>query len=117
MDIQPKKAVEYARIAMEMSEESDHNQAKLCLAHAYLKCGDIQNATMFLPQSDDVECLFVKGLIEYRNGLLDKAQDIWKAISSVEFDSIKYYHIKNKISKYCEDKNKDNKYFALSSIK
>lgn len=98
------KALQYAMFARELGPVADE-EANRVIGHAYLKQGKPKEAGVHLEQSDGLnyETSYLKGLLEYRNGAIEKANTIWKPLLTVKSSSIKDHHIKQEMLKYYFD--------------
>ncbi|NBQ54178.1 MAG: hypothetical protein EBU49_11450 [Proteobacteria bacterium] len=97
-----KKAVEFAKLAIELGERAN-GRAITVLAHAYLKQGNMRQAQTYLEQVDqdkDVEATFLLGLLHYRNGARQNANQIWKPLITVRSESLRFHNIKQEILRY-----------------
>lgn len=97
-----KKAIEYAKLAIELGERAN-GRAVTVLAHAYLKQGNIRQAQVYLEQVDrenDIEAVFLLGLLHYRNGARKNANQIWKPLITVRSESLRFHNIKQEILRY-----------------
>jgi Tfp pilus assembly protein PilF len=97
-----KKAVEFAKLAIELGERAN-GRAITVLAHAYLKQGNMRQAQTYLEQVDrdkDVEATFLLGLLQYRNGARQNANQIWKPLITVRSESLRFHNIKQEILRY-----------------
>lgn len=96
------KAIEYAKIALDLGERAD-SRCFTVLSHAYLKLGQIRQAKIYLEQVDkekDHEAIYLSGLIQYRNGAVEKAKKIWKPLLTVRSESLRFHNIKQEILRY-----------------
>jgi tetratricopeptide (TPR) repeat protein len=99
------KALQYATIAHDIGSKNDES-ANMIIGHAYLKKGRSKEAGVFLDQSGDlsIESSYLKGLLEYRNGAVEKANKIWKPLLTLRSSTVKEHHIKQELLKfYFED--------------
>lgn len=97
-----KKAIEFAKLAIELGERAN-GRAITVLAHAYLKQGNIRQAQNYLDQVDrnkDIEATFLLGLLQYRNGARQNANQIWKPLIAVRSESLRFHNIKQEILRY-----------------
>jgi tetratricopeptide (TPR) repeat protein len=104
-NINIKKAIEYAKLAIELGERAN-GRAVTVLAHAYLKQGNIRLAQQYLEQVDrdqDIEATFLLGLMHYRNGARQNANKIWKPLITVRSESLRFHNIKQEILRYYFD--------------
>jgi tetratricopeptide (TPR) repeat protein len=95
------KALQYATFAHELGVVSDE-EANRVIGHAYLKQGKPKEAGAHLDQGDslNLETSYLKGLLEFRNGALEKANKIWKPLLTVKSVTLKDHHIKQELLKY-----------------
>ena len=96
------KAVEYAKLAVDLDERKDQRSMRI-LAHAYLKSGQIRQAKLYLDQTDldgDHEVRYLQGLLQYRNGARQQANQIWKPLLTVRSESLRFHTIKQEVLKY-----------------
>ena len=72
-----RKAVEYAKIALDLSHHNRDNCLRT-LAHSLLLKGEVRQAQVYLEELDtgDPEVVYLKGLLNYRNGLSRQANEI-----------------------------------------
>ena len=101
------KAVEYARLALDMGDRTD-GRAMLVMSHALLRTGQVKQAQTFLEDpgralNQGQEATFLKGLIEYRNGNKRAANAIWKPLLTVRTESMRVHQIKQEVLKYYFD--------------
>jgi tetratricopeptide (TPR) repeat protein len=100
------KAIEYAKLALDLGE-SLKGRASNVLAHTYLKTGQVREAQVYLESSgkeSDPELIYLKGLMHYRNGAHDKANEVWKPLLTLRFESVRFHHIKQDLMKYYFEK-------------
>jgi tetratricopeptide (TPR) repeat protein len=95
------RALEYAKIAVDLAEKKDAHSFSI-LAHAYLRNGQVRQAQVYLDQTDetDPEARFLKGLVLYRNGARQKANEIWKPLLTTRADSLRFHTIKQEVLKF-----------------
>lgn len=95
------KALEYAKLSLDMSEKKDARAFSI-LAHAYLRSGQVRQAQLYLEQTEesDPEARFLRGLVLYRNGARQKANEIWKPLLSTRVDSLRFHNIKQEVLKF-----------------
>jgi len=96
------KAIEYAKLAMDMGERSG-GRALTVLAHGFLRSGQIRQAQVYLEQSEndrDIEATYLLGLLHYRNGAPQKAKQVWKPLLTVRTESLRFHNIKQEILRY-----------------
>ena len=81
------------------------------LAHSCLLNGHVRQAQVYLEDlsDDDPEVLYLKGLVEYRNGSQEQANKIWKPLLTYRAESLKLYKIKQELLKYYFDKEAYNR--------
>lgn len=104
------KAEEFSKISSElMKDDKAKNESVLIMAHAKLKQGKTQLAQEFLNiiqsdrsrgESENIEFLYLQGLLLYRNGQVNKAKIIWKPLITISTDTVKAFHIKQEVIKY-----------------
>lgn len=102
LEINIDKAVEFARISVDLGGSSD-TRALLVLAHALLKAGQIREAAVFLDNietQNDIEAIYLKGLVSYRNGALEKANEIWKPLITRRTEDLRAHIIKEHLMEY-----------------
>ncbi len=95
------KALQYATIAYDVGSSTDES-ANMIIGHAYLKKGHSKEAGVFLDQGGElsIEASYLKGLLEYRNGAVEKANRIWKPLLTQRSMTVKEHHIKQELLKY-----------------
>ena len=95
------KALQYASFAHELGPVTDE-EANRVMGHAYLKQGKPKEAGAHLEQSggSGLETSYLKGLLEFRNGAVEKASQIWKPLLTVKSVTLKEHHIKQELLKY-----------------
>lgn len=98
------KALQYATIAHDIGAATDESANRI-IGHAYLKKGNSKEAGLFLEQSSDlsIESSYLKGLLEYRNGAVEKANRIWKPLLTQKTMTVKEHHIKQELLKFYFD--------------
>ena len=98
------KALQYACFAVELVNEPDAESDRI-IGHAYLKQGKPKEAAAHLEKSEGrgLESTYLKGLLEFRNGAVDKANKIWKPLLTVKSETLKDHHIKQELLKYYFD--------------
>lgn len=102
LDVNIEKAVEFARISVDLGGSSD-SRALLVLAHALLKAGQIREAAVFLDNieaQNDIEIIYLRGLVSYRNGALEKANQIWKPLITRRTEDLRAHIIKEHLMDY-----------------
>ena len=76
----------------------------LIAAHGSLQVGKPQEAALYLErireQLSDFEVLYLKGLLQYRNGKKQEARKIWKPLISAPAESLRFYHMKEQMLQY-----------------
>jgi tetratricopeptide (TPR) repeat protein len=100
------KAVEYVKLAMDLGMR-DYGRAYRILAHANLRMGQVREAQKYLVDptgNSDFETLYLRGLLNYRNGSVQKAKEIWKPLISVNSSTLRFHYIKQEILKYYYDR-------------
>ena len=100
------KAIEYAKLSLELGFK-DLPKAYRILAHAYLRLGQVRDAQKFLIDNagyTDPEMLYLRGLVHYRNGALNKSKEMWKPLLTLASQNLRFHHIKQEIMKYYFDK-------------
>lgn len=96
------KAVEYAQLAIDMGVE-EKERANTVLAHAYLKSGQVRQAQAFLERDrapQDPEAVYLLGLLHYRNGSRQKANQVWKPLLTTRSESLRFHNIKQEVLRY-----------------
>ncbi len=103
--LQLDKAVEYARMALDL-EHSLQRQGIRNLAHALLRRGEVRQAEVYLEEleDEDPEVVYLKGLLQYRNGATKKANEIWKPLLTLNSASLRQHTIKQEVMKYYFEK-------------
>lgn len=98
------KAVEYARLSLDLDHSLQKNGIRI-LAHALLKRGDARQAEVYLEElEENNESVYLRGLLHYRNGAHDKANELWKPLLTVVTTTLRLHHIKQQVLKYYFDK-------------
>ncbi|MFW7381236.1 MAG: tetratricopeptide repeat protein [Oligoflexus sp.] len=100
------KSVEFAKLALDLCKSPDQKAIRV-LAHALLKRGHVRQAEAYLEDledEDDVEVSYIRGLVNYRNGAFEKANQIWKPLLTTRTESLRFHNIKQEIMKYYFDK-------------
>jgi tetratricopeptide (TPR) repeat protein len=100
------KAVEFAKLSLDLNAQPDH-QIMRVIAHALLKTGQVRQAEAYLEDldgEDDVEVVYLKGLVKYRNGAFENANELWKPLLTTRTESLRFHNIKQEIMKYYFDK-------------
>lgn len=100
-----KKAVEYAKIASEMGERSNERVNNI-LAHALLKKGSINEARELIEtiRNDDIESIYLNGLLHYRDGATNTANKIWKPLLTRKAECMRDHNIKQQLLGYYFEK-------------
>ena len=95
------RALEYAKLALDLSERKEARTFGI-LAHAYLRNGQIRQAQVYLEQTDDhdPEARFLKGLVLYRNGARQSANEIWKPLLTTRAESLRFHTIKQEVLRF-----------------
>jgi tetratricopeptide (TPR) repeat protein len=99
------KATEYAKLAIELGEKNAVF-ANNVMAHAHLKNGQIRQAEIFLEndnETQEFETMFLKGLLQYRNGAKKKANDIWKPLLTEKAETVRIHSMKQEILRFYFD--------------
>ncbi len=100
------KAIEYAKLALDLGESLKGRAANV-LAHSYLKAGQVREAQVYLDaagRESDPELVYLRGLLQYRNGSSEKANEIWKPLLTLRSESVRFHHIKQDLLKYYFDR-------------
>lgn len=100
------KAIEYAKLAMDLGETGHSLKAHNVLAHAYLRTGKMREAKIYLEQGAngaDHETLYLRGLLHYRNGMNKRANDVWKPLLTVPSQSLRFHNIKREVLRFYFD--------------
>ncbi len=96
------KAVEYAKLAIDLNRERSQKNLKV-LAHCYLRAGLIRQATAVLselPPELSTEARYLHGLLHYRNGSRELANQVWKPLLSTASESLRLHTMKQDVLKY-----------------
>ena len=107
--VNPQKSIEFVKLAIDLGTE-EQLQTMNTLAYAFLKSGDVKQAQAYLEDREDVhpttgfEVLFLRGLVQYRNGAVQEANKIWKPLLTVRSDTLRTHNIKQEIMKFYFDK-------------
>lgn len=99
------RAIEYAKIALDMSH-GEKDEALLTLAHSLLMKGEVRQAEVYLEElePEEPEVRYLRGLVNYRNGLSRQANEIWKPLLTLRSESLRIHTIKQQVMKYYFDK-------------
>lgn len=95
------KAIEYAKLAFDLDPRD--SRVLRILSHAYLKSGQIRQAKVHLDQADpesDHEVRYLQGLLQYRNGARQQANELWKPLLTVRSESLRFHNIKQEVLKF-----------------
>jgi len=98
--------LEYVKLAMEMGERGD-GRALTIMAHILLKTGQVRQAQVYLDDQNlkaDAEATYLTGLVHYRNGAHQKANQVWKPLLTQRSDNVRFHHIKQEVLKYYFEK-------------
>ncbi len=95
------RALEFAKLAIDYGE-FPHHGAHAVYAHALIKAGRIREAEISLEKvpKNDIDGQYLRGIIDYRNGKIAKAQGIWQDVFKTSEDTIKVHRIKEELAKY-----------------
>lgn len=105
------KAVEYLKLAIELSAQSGHQDRRtfLVMGHALLRQGQARQAQIYLDQVKELfgqfEVQYLIGLVQYRNGHAAKANEIWKPLLKFKTEQMRDYRIKQEILRYYFEKS------------
>lgn len=104
-EVMPDRAVEYAKISLDLSDQ-DRDLSMRTLAHSLLRKGEVRKAEVYLDELEerDPEVIYLKGLVFYRNGLSQKANETWKPLLSLRSENLRFHNMKQKIMKFYFDK-------------
>ena len=93
------KAIEYAKIAVDLSQSSNPSTALLVLGHAYLKSGHAQEAKMYLDQvsGKNKEKDYLLGLLAMRDGDLKEAKKSWENLIGITEDTRKLHEMRKNV--------------------
>ncbi|NRA65564.1 MAG: hypothetical protein HRU19_13835 [Pseudobacteriovorax sp.] len=98
------KAVEYSRMALDLSHSTQKDGIRI-LAHALLRRGDVRQAEVYLEElDDDTEAVYLRGLLHYRNGNSEKANEIWKPLLTITTLNLRMHTIKQQVMEYYFEK-------------
>jgi tetratricopeptide (TPR) repeat protein len=100
------KSIEFARLALDLFGKPNQKALRV-LAHGLLKKGQVRQAEVYLEdinENEDMEVVYLKGLVNYRNGAFEKANKIWKPLLTTRTESLRFHNIKQEIMKYYFDK-------------
>lgn len=106
-NLQLPKALEYVKLAMELGERGD-GRVLTIMAHVLLKMGQVRQAQVYLEDNKlkaDPEATYLAGLVQYRNGAHQKANQLWKPLLTHRSESLRFHHIKQEILKYYFEKS------------
>ena len=101
-EIETEKAVEYAKLAIDMRTDETRRAEKV-LVHALICAGRVREAQKLLdqlPMERDIDTLFLRGLIAYRNGATQKAKEVWKPVLTIKSESVRSYNIKQEVMRF-----------------
>ena len=94
------KALGYLKIVKDTESEQTES-AKLVMAHALLKLGEVRAARDCLKtlkgSHRSLESAYLQGLLLYRDGSIQKAKAVWKPLLTAKALSIKDHWIKKEI--------------------
>ncbi len=95
------KAIAYLKVVRE-SESEQAESAKLIMAHALLKLGEVRAARTCLEDLKEtahpsLEASYLQGLLLYRDGSIQKAKTVWKPLLTAKALNIKDHWIKKEI--------------------
>ncbi len=96
------KAVEYARLAIDLGAE-EARRAEKVLAHALLAAGRVREAQSMLENMSDerdLDAVFLRGLLQYRNGATQRAKEVWKPVLTMKSESLRSHNIKQEIMRF-----------------
>lgn len=100
------KAVEYLKVVNE-SKGNVLDHAYLTMAHAYLKLGQVRTARACLGQlqkgQHSLEASFLRGLLHFRDGSVEKAKELWKPLLTIKATNMKDHWIKKEILNFYFD--------------
>ncbi len=100
---QHKKAIEYAQISMDLMKGSRQLAAVTTLSHAYLKNGDMQKAAVYLDMieaDNSFDSVYLRGLVQYRNGQEAKAKKIWKPLIQQASMTPRVHYMKQQLMRF-----------------
>lgn len=100
------KAIQYAKLAIDLGESRD-SRVNNILAHAHMKIGQVVEARNLLEATQiesDIETIYLNGLLHYRNGAKNKANEIWKPLLTKQAECIRDHNIKQQLLGYYFDK-------------
>ncbi len=100
------KAVEYAKLALDLGLHKDKKPLRV-LAHGLLKVGKVRQAEVYLEDSEgdtDPEVIYLRGLVKYRNGAFQAANEVWKPLLTHRTESLRFHNIKQEIMRYYFDR-------------
>lgn len=99
------KALEFVKIALDFFGVSEIKAVR-CMAHVCLRLGQVRQAELYIEDlglESDLEITYLKGLLHYRNGLMEKAKDTWKPLLTARSDGLRIHHIKQEVMRYYFD--------------
>jgi len=100
------KAVEYAKLSLDLGLTHDRRPLRV-LAHGLLKLGKVRQAEVYLEDNEgdkDPEVIYLRGLVKYRNGAFQQANEIWKPLLTHRTENLRFHNIKQEIMRYYFDK-------------
>ncbi len=103
---QLEKAVEYAKLALDLGLTHDKRPLRV-LAHGLLKLGKVRQAEVYLEDNEgdrDPEVIYLRGLVKYRNGAYQQANEVWKPLLTHRIENLRFHNIKQEIMRYYFDK-------------
>ena len=99
-------AIDHAQNIIRASSKY-HGKALTILTHAYLKNNDIKLAQRcmdkLLELSNTHEATYLHGLLEHRNGNIEKACTIWQPILQCESSNLRLHNVKQEVMKLYAD--------------
>ncbi|MCX6128438.1 MAG: hypothetical protein NTX25_05155 [Proteobacteria bacterium] len=104
--VQIEKAVEYAKIALDMGINRDKRPLRV-MAHGLLKLGKVRQAEVYLEDNEgdkDPEVIYLRGLVKYRNGAFQQANEVWKPLLTYRSENLRFHTIKQEILRYYFDR-------------
>ena len=110
-----KRALELLNFTSPSTDELS-SRKQLTLAHAYLKLGDIKNATETLKEkvidTHVPEQTFLQGLLALRNGKEQQAKDLWNTIFAITSADTKLHKVKEQIARAYPKIGLENKHVS-----
>ena len=110
-----KRALELLNFTSPSTDELS-SRKHLTLAHAYLKLGDMKNATETLKEkvidTHVPEQTFLQGLLALRNGKEQKAKDLWNTIFAITSADTKLHKVKEQIARAYPKIGLENKHVS-----